>query len=38
MHERTDIRLNAAARRELKAVMVNRNSPQKHAWRAKIFF
>ena len=36
MHERTDIRLNAAARRELKAVMVNRNSPQKHAWRAKI--
>jgi transposase len=36
MHERTDIRLRAADRRELEAVVANRNSPQKHVWRAKI--
>jgi transposase len=28
--------LSAADRRELEAVAANRNSPQKHAWRAKI--
>jgi DDE superfamily endonuclease/Homeodomain-like domain len=36
MHERTNIRLSAAERSELEAVVANRNSPQKHVWRAKI--
>jgi transposase len=36
MHERRNIRLGAASRRELEAVVANRNSPQKHVWRAKI--
>ena len=36
MHERTNIRLSAAGRNELEAVVANRNSPQKHVWRAKI--
>lgn len=36
MHERRNIRLSAAGRRELEAVVANRNSPQKHVWRAKI--
>jgi transposase len=36
MHERTNIRLSATARRELEAVVANRNSPQKHVWRARI--
>ena len=36
MHERTNIRLSAAQRSELEAVVANRNSPQKHVWRAKI--
>jgi hypothetical protein len=36
MHERTNIRLNAADRSKLEAVVANRNSPQKHVWRAKI--
>ena len=36
MHERTDIRLSAADRSELETVAANRNSPQKHVWRAKI--
>src|ERR1700722_17425510 len=36
MHERTNIRLNAADRGELEAVVADRNSPQKHVWRAKI--
>jgi transposase len=36
MHQRTNIRLSAAARRELEAVVANRNSPQKHVWRARI--
>lgn len=36
MHERTSIRLSAAARSKLEAVVANRNSPQKHVWRAKI--
>jgi len=36
MHERTNIRLSAAQRSELEAVVANRNSPQKHVWSAKI--
>jgi transposase len=36
MHERTRIELSTADRDELKAVVANRNSPQKHVWRAKI--
>src|SRR5262245_17269191 len=36
MHERTLIELSSAARAELEAVVANRNSPQKHVWRAKI--
>ena len=36
MHERTNIRLSAADRRALEAAVANRNSPQKHVWRAKI--
>ena len=36
MHERTNIRLSASERRELEAVVANRNSPQKHVWRAEI--
>jgi transposase len=36
MHERTNIRLSAAERSELEAVVANRNSPQKHVWRASI--
>jgi transposase len=36
MHERTNIRLSAADRRTLEAMVANRNSPQKHVWRAKI--
>jgi transposase len=36
MHERTQIKLSATDRAALKAVVANRNSPQKHVWRAKI--
>ena len=36
MYERTNIRLSAAEHNELEAVVANRNSPQKHVWRAKI--
>src|SRR3974390_976611 len=36
MHERTNIQLTAADRRTLEAVVANRNSPQKHVWRARI--
>jgi transposase len=36
MHERRNIRLSTAERSELEAVVANRNSPQKHVWRAKI--
>ena len=36
MHERTQIELSAAERAELKTIVANRNSPQKHVWRAKI--
>lgn len=36
MHKRTDIRLRAKDRMSLEAVVANRNSPQKHVWRARI--
>ncbi len=36
MHERRQIKLSAADRAKLEAVVANRNSPQKHVWRAKI--
>src|SRR5258707_7717225 len=36
MHERTNIHLSRSERSSLEAVVANRNSPQKHAWRAKI--
>jgi hypothetical protein len=36
MQERTNIRLRAADRKALAAVVANRNSPQKHVWRAKV--
>ncbi len=36
MHERRNIRLSAADRSKLEAVVADRNSPQKHVWRAKI--
>jgi len=36
MRKRTNIRLTAADRSALEAVMANRNSTQKHVWRAKI--
>jgi hypothetical protein len=36
MHERTNINLKAVDRRTLEAVVANRNSPQKHVWRARI--
>src|SRR5215472_13662674 len=36
MHERTNIQLSAADRKKLESVIGNRNSPQKHVWRAKI--
>ena len=36
MHERTNIQLSRTDRSKLEAVVANRNSPQKHAWRAKV--
>src|ERR1700719_4759580 len=36
MHERTNIQLSAIDRSVLEAVVANRNSAQKHVWRAKI--
>src|SRR6478672_13129813 len=36
MHKRTNIQLSQADRSKLRAVVANRNSPQKHVWRAKI--
>ena len=36
MHRRTQITLNAAQRSELETVVANRNSAQKHVWRARI--
>jgi transposase len=36
MHERTQIKLSATDRAALEAVVANRNSPQKHVWRAEI--
>jgi transposase len=36
MHERTNIQLSATDRSALETVVANRNSPQKHVWRARI--
>jgi hypothetical protein len=36
MHQRTNIQLSAIDRSALEAVVANRNSAQKHVWRAKI--
>src|SRR6266403_2749842 len=36
MHERTNIHLSRSERSSLEAVVANRNSPQKHVWRAQI--
>src|SRR3979490_569984 len=36
MHERTNIKLSRTDRSKLKAVVANRNSPQKHVGRANI--
>jgi len=36
MHERTNIQLSAVDRSALEVVVANRNSAQKHVWRAKI--
>jgi transposase len=36
MHERSQIELSSAHHAELEAAVANRNSPQKHVWRAKI--
>jgi|SRR5450631_585432 transposase len=36
MHERTNIQSSRADRHKLEAVVANRNSPQKHVWRANI--
>ena len=36
MHERRKIRLSAASRYKLEALVANRNSQQKHVWQAKI--
>src|SRR3974377_2193353 len=36
MHERTNIQLSAVDRSALEAGGANRNSAQKHVWRAKI--
>src|SRR5260370_14793973 len=36
MRERTNIQLSAIDRSALEAVVANRNSAQKHVWRAKI--
>jgi transposase len=36
MHERTKLHLSAVDRASLEAVVANRNSAQKHVWRAKI--
>jgi len=36
MHDRTEIKLKRRDRANLEAVAANRNSPQKHVWRARI--
>jgi transposase len=36
MHARTKLHLSTSDRAALEAVVANRNSPQKHVWRAKI--
>jgi len=35
MQERANIQLSRADRSKLEAVVANRNSPQKHVWRAR---
>ena len=36
MHEGTSLEVSAADRARLEAVVADRNSPQKHVWRARI--
>jgi hypothetical protein len=36
MHKRTNIHLSRSERSSLETVVANRNSLQKHVWRAKI--
>src|SRR3954462_3620213 len=36
MRQETAIRVSPADRRRLEAVVADRNSPQKHVWRAKV--
>ena len=36
MHKRTELKLSKEDRAALQAAVANRNSPQKHIWRAKI--
>jgi hypothetical protein len=36
MHARAKLHLSASNHTTLEAVVANRNSPQKHVWRAKI--
>jgi transposase len=36
MHKRTEIKLKPRDRASLESVVANRNSPQKHVWRARI--
>jgi hypothetical protein len=36
MHEGIRVEVSAAERGRLEAIVVDRNSPQKHVWRARI--
>src|SRR4051794_8474392 len=36
MRQETAIRVSPADRRHLEAILADRNSPQKHVWRAKV--
>ena len=36
MRQRTALHVTPADRARLEAVVANRNSPQKHVWRAKV--
>src|ERR687893_666894 len=36
MRQGTTIRVSPADRRRLEAIVADRNSPQKHVWRAKV--
>lgn len=38
MHKRTNIKLKLRDHALLEAVVANRNSPQKHVWRARIAY